>query len=98
MSEYRTPAQIASKIPSFRENKSTHPHTVIRWMTTGVKRSDGSRLKLKAVRFPGGFRTTDAWVDEFIDALTKDRTGSTVRPVDDARARRANAVLAASGW
>ena len=36
--------------------------------------SDGSKVKLRAVRCPSGWRTTDDWVTEFLEALTTART------------------------
>jgi hypothetical protein len=45
------------------------------------------------VRLPSGWRTTLEWVDEFIQALTADRTGQPAS-TDDPRAatRRARAL------
>jgi hypothetical protein len=60
---------------------------------------DGTRLKLKAIRLPGGFRTTQQWLDEFIEALTRDRTGAPApSEVVEERARRAEMALAEDGW
>jgi hypothetical protein len=65
----------------------------------GAALRDGSRLKLKAIRLPGGFRTTRQWVDEFIETLTRDRTGASMpSEVVEERARRAEMALAADGW
>jgi hypothetical protein len=74
-------------------------NAITRWIVDGAKLRDGSRLRLRAIRLPGGFRTTERWLDEFVEALTRDRTGS---PVPSAAAvdssRRSDAALAASGW
>ena len=70
---------------------------VTRWIQDGVKLRDGSRLRLRAVRFPAGWRTTEQWVNEFIASLTADKTSTPARANEDS-ARRANAVAAASGW
>ena len=71
----------------------------------GVRLSDGRTLKLRAVRRPGGWMSTDAWVDEFIAALTADRTGEPAEPpairTPTARRRdieRAEQELAAAGF
>jgi hypothetical protein len=71
---------------------------VTRWIVAGTPLRDGTRLKLKAIRLPGGFRTTQAWLDEFIDILTRDWTGAAMPPeVGEESARRPNAELAANG-
>jgi hypothetical protein len=41
----------------------------------GCRATDGSQIKLRAVRFPAGWRTTHEWVSEFLEAITRDRTG-----------------------
>jgi hypothetical protein len=75
------------------------PSAVTRWILTGAARRDGTRLKLKAIRLPGGFRTTQQWIDEFIEILTRDRTGASMpAEVIGERARRAEMALGADGW
>jgi hypothetical protein len=71
--------------------------SVTRWIEDGARLRNGERLHLRAERYPAGYRTTEPWIDEFIAALTADRTSTPTRANDDA-ARRANAVCAASGW
>jgi hypothetical protein len=58
-----------------RDGHPVHIATVTRWVTKGVRASDGSRIRLRAVRFPSGWRTTLDWVHEFIEAITADRSG-----------------------
>ncbi len=53
----------------------------------GTALSDGSSLKLRAVRFPAGWRTTDEWVEEFLEAITADRTGDRPTPVQHFKIR-----------
>jgi excisionase family DNA binding protein len=73
--------------------------TVTRWIEKGARLKAGSQLKLRANRLPSGFRTTEAWLDEFIAELTSDRIGPRAgSAVDEERARRAAGVLAATGW
>jgi hypothetical protein len=73
--------------------------TLKRWALKGAALSDGSRLKLRAIRLPSGFRFTEAWVEEFVSVLTKDRLGQPAESaVDVERADRADRVLQASGW
>ncbi len=72
---------------------------VTRWIEAGAKLRSGGRLKLRAERYPSGWRTTERWLCEFVEALTRDRTGhGSVSDESKARAAQANAVLAASGW
>jgi hypothetical protein len=58
-----------------RDGGPPHTSSLVRWITKGTRRRDGSRLRLRAVRAPGGWRTTESWVLEFYDALTRDRLG-----------------------
>jgi hypothetical protein len=73
--------------------------SVTRWIEDGAKLRDGRRLKLRAERYPSGWRTTEAWVADFIDELTRDRTEQAA-PSETAkeRAQTANVALAAGGW
>ncbi len=73
--------------------------SIKRWGLDGVALRTGGRVKLRLIRMPSGFRTTEAWLSEFIDALTRDRTGQNTAPAAvEERATRADRVLAASGW
>jgi hypothetical protein len=58
-----------------RNGKAIHNSTWIRWATKGVRLSNGSRLRLRALKSPGGWRCCEAWAQEFFDALTADRLG-----------------------
>jgi hypothetical protein len=49
------------------------PGAVVRWANKGALLRDGSRLKLRCVRLPGSFRTTKAWLDEFLQAIADDK-------------------------
>ena len=60
---------------SGRDGESPHISTMIRWATRGARLRDGSRMRLRAIKTPGGWRSCAAWVDEFFDALTRDRLG-----------------------
>jgi hypothetical protein len=72
---YRGLAEIARRFPSNREDKPIHVATLTRWILKGCRASDGSQIKLRAVRFPAGWRTTDEWVAHFLDEITRDRQG-----------------------
>jgi hypothetical protein len=91
-------AHFAGRFDSCRESKPVHVATITRWITTGVRKRDGSRLKLRAVRFPAGWRTCDEWVAEFLESLTADRGGPPTSAAREAQARRDYATLQASGW
>jgi hypothetical protein len=79
--------------------QSVSPSAVTRWILTGAALRDGTRLKLKAIRLPGGFRTTQQWVDEFVEGLTRDRTGVEAPPPGaEMRAAEATARMGARGF
>jgi hypothetical protein len=80
---YRSLAAAARRIPSCRNESSVHPASVTRWITKGIRLQDGTTLKLKAVRFPGGWGVSDEAVDAVGDALTRDRCGEPARSSDD---------------
>jgi hypothetical protein len=65
---YLAPADIA-------QTHGIHPSAVVRWMRRGAILSNGSRLYLRFVRLPGGYRIKPEWLDEFLAALTADRQG-----------------------
>jgi hypothetical protein len=90
-SVYRSLAAAARRIPSFRNGKPTHPSTLARWISRGIRLPDGSALKLAARRYPGGWAVCDEAVDDFIDRLTAARTGETVEgiPAAPAASRKA---------
>jgi len=72
---------------------------ISRWIIDAARLRDGSRLKLRAVRMPAGFRTSETWISEFVDALTRDRTGASVKSeAAEHSARRAASALQATGW
>jgi hypothetical protein len=86
-------------VPEVARGQGVSSSAVTRWILMGAALSDGTRAKLKAIRLPGGFRTTRRWVDEFIETLTRDRTGASMpSEVVEERARRAEMALAADGW
>jgi hypothetical protein len=71
---YRNLSQISRRFPPNKGDKPFHPATLTRWILQGIPLGDGSRVRLRAIRFPAGWRTTDEWVDDFLDALTAART------------------------
>jgi hypothetical protein len=76
----RTVAEIAKLL-------GRHPSAVNRWITSGTLLSDGeTRLRLRAVKAPSGWMTSEEWLAEFFEALTCDaqRDVPTPPPARDA--------------
>jgi hypothetical protein len=55
-----------------------HPSAPLRWIAQGSLLSTGERLRLRAVRTPGGWRVRREDLDAFLSTLTADR----LRPED----------------
>jgi hypothetical protein len=53
--------------------KPAHVSRMIRLITQGVKRRDGSRLRLQAIRGPGCWLSRKSWVIAFLEEITSDR-------------------------
>jgi hypothetical protein len=95
--KYISPRDIARTL-------NIHPSAPVRWMRRGTALSDGSRVCLKHLRLPGGFRTTQAWLDAFLARIADDRADKTGNPVEasrparTARVQEMNSRLAAEGF
>jgi hypothetical protein len=63
-------AQAAKRFPPYRGGSPTNPSTVWRWVTTGVKLPDGSRLRLEAVRCASRWLTSLEAIGRFVAAQT----------------------------
>jgi hypothetical protein len=50
-----------------------HPSAPLRWIARGSLLSTGERLRLRAVRAPGGWRVRREDLAAFLDTLTADR-------------------------
>jgi hypothetical protein len=93
---YLRPAQAARLWPN-----GASPSRVIRAILTPKKlrQRPGETIRLRAVRDSQGWLTTQEWVEDYLATLTADRLGEPVgAPSVAARAQRARARLAASGW
>jgi hypothetical protein len=79
--KYLTPAQIAALSPMLKAGLPVHASTVTRWIKQGVRRADGTILRLAAIRYPGGWAIATEALDEFLAALTRDalRESATAR-------------------
>ena len=93
--KYISPGDIAQIL-------QVHPSAPVRWMRRGTVLSDGSRVCLKHLRLPGGFRTTQSWLDAFLRVVADDKVGTpdeTPKPVPKSeRVARMRAGLAAAGF
>jgi hypothetical protein len=74
---------LAKSISPGPTGRPVSPSTLSRWITTGAMLSDGSILKLKAVRYPGGWQCSERWLREFLDRLTRDRARTATSPLVD---------------
>jgi hypothetical protein len=59
-----------------RDGSPPSTQSLLRWITAGTKLRDGRRLRLKALKTPGGWRSSEAWVGDFYAALTADAIGA----------------------
>lgn len=66
-------AQAAKLLGSNHGDRPIHSATLTRWIVSGVKARDGSRLRLKALKLPGGWRVRPEDLEAFFIALTADR-------------------------
>jgi len=91
---YRTPIEIAREL-------RLDPSAPVRWLKKGVLMSDGSRLRLRHLCVPGGYRVKQEWLDEFFQAIADDRAGrgklNRTPPVKSARVLKMDAELKAAG-
>jgi hypothetical protein len=80
-----------------------HPSAVVRWIQKGTPLSTGTRLRLAAVRTPGGWRVRPEDLEDFLEALTADRLrpgGEETTPKPTPKSERVaamNARLRANG-
>ncbi len=71
---YLSLTQVARRLPPSRAGKPVHVNTVTRWILVGARLRDGCRLRLTAVRLPGRWVVTPEALEEFLAALTADRS------------------------
>src|SRR5690349_6458805 len=90
---YLSLPQAARLVPPNKGARPVHPSTLTRWILDGVRLSDGSRVRLKAKRFPLGWKTIAEWIDEFVETITADALRESLTPAgrparDDAASSR----------
>jgi hypothetical protein len=79
-----------------------HRSTVLRWILDGIRRKDGTVVKLRAWRFGSRWSTTTEAVDDFVSAVAEASDGTAeLRPrtltVRDRATRDAEAELKSMG-
>jgi hypothetical protein len=94
--------QAARCFPPYRESRPINPTTIFRWITSGVRLPDGTRLRLEARRVGGRWLTSREAIKRFIDAQTPnfvaDPTAAPRTPTQRAKAaERAAAELSRLG-
>jgi hypothetical protein len=62
--------QAARRFPPYREGRPVNPSTIFRWIMSGVRLPDGSRVQLEAVRLGGRWLTSGPAIQRFIDRQT----------------------------
>jgi hypothetical protein len=95
---YPLPAIRRYLPPSTRTGKPVHPSVIFRWIKTGLKASDGTVVRLDAVKAGGSLCTSREAVERFFSELTV-RSGLSVQtPVATARDReKTSGELATAG-
>lgn len=83
---------LAEGLVSYRDDKRTHPSTLTRWATRGVKLAGGTVLKLEAVRINGRLVSSQQALIRFLEAQQDGgpkRTVPTRTPAERKRASEA---------
>lgn len=65
-----TLSQACRLLPGTRGCEHPDPATLTRWILNGIRVTSGCRVKLEAVKLPGGWRTSREAVSRFLAALT----------------------------
>ena len=80
-----------------RGGKAVHPATLTRWIQTGVRLPDGTRLRLRALRAGAKWATRPDWLAEFLEATTAAHLPAEPAPPprSPAARRRSSAAAAA---
>src|SRR4051794_41100940 len=63
-------AQAARRLPPLRADRPVSPATIWRWVAAGVRLSDGSTLRLEAVRIGGRWVTSVEAMARFAERQT----------------------------
>jgi hypothetical protein len=90
---YLTPGDIAHML-------QVHSSAPVRWFRRGTLLADGSRLYLKHLRLPGGFRVKQEWLDTFLEALAKGKSNNSptsAKPATSPHQAQVRSELQAAG-
>lgn len=95
-------AALAARVKSHRRKGHLTAQAVWRWATAGVRRADGTVVKLETVRLAGRFLTSWAAFQRFVAAQSEDLVATSMpatrSPVMRERAsKRAVDILDAAG-
>lgn len=97
---YLSPAQIGRRYS--RDGKPLHPSTINRWINRGVVTRSGARVRLRALRCPGGWRILQKDVDAFLAAVGESCVSDDHQPsrgkINDQAVDDALRKLAARGY
>jgi hypothetical protein len=81
LNERRIGLHEAAKLaPSYREGKPTHVSTILRWITKGVRLSNGELVRLEGVRLGGRWITSFEAFARFSERLTAGAIGDAPEP------------------
>ena len=87
-------ATAGRRMARIRMGKATHPATVTRWITVGIRLPGGRRLKLEGIRLNGHWVTSWPAVIRFVEAQ-QDVSTDDVTP-DDRTPKKRNAAAEAA--
>jgi hypothetical protein len=59
--------QVARQVPSTKGEGTIHTTTVLKWIRRGVRLPDGTILRLRARKRPGGWMVNQSDLDEFLE-------------------------------
>jgi hypothetical protein len=67
------PVKFCGHLLPGRDGKPAHVATLIRLIERGTQLRGGRRERFKAMRASSGWLTSEAWVTEYLEAVTADR-------------------------
>jgi hypothetical protein len=83
--------QAAKLFPPFREERRVNASTIFRWIVEGVRRPDGTRLRLEGARVGGRWLTSTQAIERFMRAQTP-HLGAAERPRERTQRQRERAA------
>ena len=87
-------AGACALLPRGRNGSRPHLSTLVRWITSGVRVSDGARIRLEAVRLGSKWITSREALARFSQRLTPDVDEATKAPRSRVARERASARAA----